>query len=374
MNIGINLMGESRLRTGTGRYSTELLKEILKAGTNDRFFIFIPAYEKTEFLIESPSITYIRLPAEENVFLRRIVEQLLLPFYVLGVKIKYGLDVLHSTNNVSPVILFKLNTVSIHDMARWRTQTDKWYKNYFLKILCFLTAWVSRKIITISENSKNDIAEITGIKSDKIVSKTITVGRTDYFKVISQEAAEKVLKENNVLLSKPYIMCLSSIEHRKNYVRLVEALNETQLDLDLVICGKKSSGYESLVSKIKELKMENRVHIQLFPSDELYLALINRSMFYTFVSIFEGAGMTPLEAMHCKKAVLLSDIPVLREYCGDAAYYVNPYDVKSIAEGIKTLYTNSRLRIELEDKGYEQVKKFNWEDHARALIKIWHNE
>jgi hypothetical protein len=107
MNIGINLLGESKYKSGTGRYAYEILKALSEIDNQNHYYIFLPSYQKSEFLINSSIFTYIKVPAIENVFVRRIVEQILLPFYILFIKIFKGIDVVHSTNNTAPIILFR---------------------------------------------------------------------------------------------------------------------------------------------------------------------------------------------------------------------------------------------------------------------------
>ena len=65
---------------------------------------------------------------------------------------------------------------------------------------------------------------------------------------------------------------------------------------------------------------------------------------------------------------MLSHLP---EVCGDAAYYVDPYDVESIAEGMHKVLTDDDLRQNLIKKGRERVKLFSWEKSADEYIKVF---
>jgi glycosyltransferase involved in cell wall biosynthesis len=75
--------------------------------------------------------------------------------------------------------------------------------------------------------------------------------------------------------------------------------------------------------------------------------------------------------MACGCPVLVSNIASLSEVCGDAAYYVDPYDVKNIAEGIYRVATDRELKENLAFRGTERAKLFSWEKSAKEHIKIF---
>lgn len=92
---------------------------------------------------------------------------------------------------------------------------------------------------------------------------------------------------------------------------------------------------------------------------------------FVFPSLYEGFGLPPLEAMACGCPVVVSNVASLPEVCGDAAYYVDSYNVESIAEGIHKVLTDETLRKRLIEKGLERVKLFSWEKSAKEHIKIF---
>jgi glycosyltransferase involved in cell wall biosynthesis len=74
--------------------------------------------------------------------------------------------------------------------------------------------------------------------------------------------------------------------------------------------------------------------------------------------------------MQCGIPVITSNTSSLPEVCGDAAIYVNPLEVESIAQGMLRLYQNPELRISLTEAANMQLKKFSWEHTAAAF---WHS-
>jgi glycosyltransferase involved in cell wall biosynthesis len=75
--------------------------------------------------------------------------------------------------------------------------------------------------------------------------------------------------------------------------------------------------------------------------------------------------------MACGCPVITSDVSSLPEVCGDVAYYVNPHDVESIAEGIYKVLTSEQLRRDMIRKGLARSTLFSWEKCAEEHIKVF---
>ena len=93
-------------------------------------------------------------------------------------------------------------------------------------------------------------------------------------------------------------------------------------------------------------------------------------MLFIYPSLYEGFGIPPLEAMAFGCPTIVSNITSLPEVCGDAAYYVDPYDINDIAKGMKEVLENDNLRSNLINKGYDRVKLFSWEKSAMKIMEV----
>ncbi|MBD3329218.1 glycosyltransferase [Candidatus Dojkabacteria bacterium] len=365
MKIGINLMGEPRLRAGTGRFAYELIDAISRIENEHTWIIFCPsAYANSLKLNEK--FTVVSVQCGESTISRRITEQVVLPFKAR----QHSIDYMFSTNNIAPVLLGRKNCPAILDTARWRfPNPSKRLNELVVKLFVRLTAKASSKIVTISDFSKSEIIDLLGVEAEKVQVITLGVNlerfrcpRSDEV----QDTIENFLGEENL----PYLMIHSSLQARKNHLRLLRAFKKSGFPGKLVIVGKESDQLKPIVSEISRLKLNEKVLLLGFLDDDVLIQILSKCFFYVFPSLYEGAGLTPLEAMACGRAVLASNIPPIKEYCNNNFYAVNPNNVNSIAEGIKMLYTNDNLRADFEKRGREFVKKYDWTKTAKQLIDI----
>lgn len=181
-----------------------------------------------------------------------------------------------------------------------------------------------------------------------------------------------------------YLMCVSTLEPRKNFVGLIQAFNALKVhsprhrdleDLKLVIVGSPGWKFEPIVSAMRDLAARGElIHLENVSTDELRV-LHTHSSAFVFPSTAEGFGFPPLEAMMCDCPVIASDIPAHRWTMGDAALYCNPYDVQSIAAAIERLLVaegSAELRSQLVARGRQRVQLYNAENCCEAWIEQLH--
>jgi len=107
-------------------------------------------------------------------------------------------------------------------------------------------------------------------------------------------------------------------------------------------------------------------------SPEEVVALYKKSKALTFPSFYEGFGLPILEAQSLGVPVLTSNISSMPEVAGKGALYVNPYDISDIAKGMEKLAENNDLCHELIQKGFENIKRFSWEESVKKILKIFY--
>jgi glycosyltransferase involved in cell wall biosynthesis len=138
-----------------------------------------------------------------------------------------------------------------------------------------------------------------------------------------------------------YIMAVSTLEPRKNFCSLIRAWERVAArrdpDLKLVVIGGPGWREGDVLSQLRPGVERGQIfHLQNVPTDDMQV-LMRQACCFASVSYNEGFGYSALEATQAGAPCLISDLPVFRWIFGDAAIYVDPYDVESIAGGIERL-------------------------------------
>jgi len=125
---------------------------------------------------------------------------------------------------------------------------------------------------------------------------------------------------------------------------------------------------------VKKFGLESSVDFPGFVEQKELIKLYRRALVFVYPSYYEGFGLPVLEAMACGTPVVTSNVSSLPEVAGDSAILVDPYDVGSIAEGIKEALNSHALEDgkyeEMVRKGLEQSKKFSWQTCTRETLTI----
>jgi glycosyltransferase involved in cell wall biosynthesis len=228
-------------------------------------------------------------------------------------------------------------------------------------------------IVTISEFSKKEILGFFKYPADKIKVVYCGIDLNTYRPDISEEKINITCKKLEI--PREYILYLGTLEPRKNIERLIEAYS---LFLDknkndslpvLVIAGGKGWIYESIFKKAKELNLDKTIIFTGYIADEDKPALLAGAICFCFPSLYEGFGLPPLEAMACGTPAVVSNAASLPEVIGDAAIFVDPYNIENLADCIEKLVFDEDLRYKLGNLGLERVKRFSWEKLSEELYK-----
>ncbi|MEK7851993.1 MAG: glycosyltransferase family 1 protein, partial [Deltaproteobacteria bacterium] len=172
-----------------------------------------------------------------------------------------------------------------------------------------------------------------------------------------------------------YILYVGTIQPRKNigtlvkaYSKLVKAKGVTH---KLVITGRKGWLYAPLFELIKSEGLEQNVIFTGFVPDEELPYIYNGADLFVYLSLFEGFGIPPLEAMVCGVPVICSDATSLPEVVGDAGILVDPMDQEGVEKAILNVLISPSLRREMQEQGFLQAGKFSWERTARETLEVY---
>ncbi|QQG40361.1 MAG: glycosyltransferase family 4 protein [Candidatus Levyibacteriota bacterium] len=231
-------------------------------------------------------------------------------------------------------------------------------------------------IIADSQVSKKDIIKYAGIPESKITVVYLAAG--EEFKRIRNEELGINSLRNKYNLPEKFALYVGDVTWNKNLPRLIRAVKKTNIPLVMVgkallqkEFDKENAWNQDLIIIQNLIKNDKQItSIGFVPTEELVL-LYNIATVFVMPSLYEGFGLPILEAMQCGCPVITTKEGSLKEITGDAVFFVDAYDIESIASGIERVIKNKRLQRELSEKGLIQAKKFSWKETARKTMQVY---
>jgi glycosyltransferase involved in cell wall biosynthesis len=293
-------------------------------------------------------------------------EQLELPKYC-------GSATLWCLGNTAPIISLMSSKTSvltmIHDLSyKYFPAAYSWKFRVLYSTLIPIEIDKSDVVVTVSNAEKNAMAKhYPKLKNVANFHSVQNGGVPDEDAVIATSKALPSLANRN------YGIYVGSLSKRKNAEGVLkEAIRflESYPNMRFVVIGAASGVFDSfninIPSNVSErLEMRGQVN----DPQEIYNAF-SHARFLLFPSFYEASPMPPIEAMTYGCPVISSTIPSLKERCGDAALYCDPYNAQSISEAVDTLMASDSIWIKLSEAGRAQAAKYSWRRQTEALIKL----
>jgi glycosyltransferase involved in cell wall biosynthesis len=368
--IGINLLFiNTKFPGGSVTYAKKLLEAISLIDTENEYLIYIHKDCKVSDFVFGTNFKVKVLPfSNSNVYKRYLWEQFVLPFYIQNDKI----NLLHSLGYVTPILTRKKKVVSILDINYIGHGGEmNLLKRILLGTMVSFSAWVSIKIITISNFSKSQIVKYTKINPNKI-SVTYLSGSND-FMIDEQKQFEKVLAKYN--LNDPYIIAFSSPSPHKNIKNLLIAFKILAVKYDklkILLVGYQNKSNE-LMEFIEKENLSSKVIFTGFVPDEEVYPLISDAKVFVFPSRYEGFGIPILDAQTCKVPIASSNAASLPEIGGKGVIYFNPENANEMSDAINIYLENHELASKSIRLNLENRVLFSWEKTAKETISIYKN-
>lgn len=232
----------------------------------------------------------------------------------------------------------------------------------------------SKHLIAISEFTKRELVDFSGVDPDKI--DVIHVGMDSIFRRPITEA-DRARTKAKLGLDFPYILCVGTLQPRKNLIRLIEAydlLKQRGCKLPkLVLTGTdRWAKMEEFDQKLSRLQVRDEIIWTGYIDRSDMPALYAMSQLFVYPSYFEGYGMPVAEAMACGAPVVCGNLTSLPEVAGDAAVYCDPLSTESIAEAILNTVTDFELLQQLREKSLQQAQTYlSWNEVADRYLEIY---
>jgi glycosyltransferase involved in cell wall biosynthesis len=242
---------------------------------------------------------------------------------------------------------------------------NRWFLN--LAVPRFLSA--ADAIITVSECTRRDAMAIYGVPDAKI--RVIYEAADERFKPISNGPQLDAVRVKYALPER-YVLCVGTIEPRKNLPMLFEAWRQAALaGIQLVVTGKKGWLYENTFSTLEALGIAGQVHFTGFVADEDLPAVYSLAEAFALPSLYEGFGLPVLEAMACGTPVLCADNSSLPEVAGDAALLLAADQPAAWAGALHEVTSQDLLRADMSERGLRQAARFSWDRAASETRSLY---
>ena len=359
-------------RVGVNQYGYELLRALKKlqgeSKNKHKIIVFLQKQPLEDMPLPSEDFFYKVLPGGKYWIVRKLV-----PYLIFN---KDKLDIFFSPSHYVPLFSRVPRACSIMDLGylEFSGQFEK-FDFWQLKLWTAYSIFVSKAIIAISNSTKQDIMRRYSFASKKVASTLLAYDRNKFNEQISGEDVRRI--KNKYSIVDDYVLFLGTLKPSKNVEGLIDAFNiliqenNTLGNLKLVIAGKKGWLYKNVFKKVEEYNLQNKIIFTDFIKEEEKPALIAGAKVFVLPSFWEGFGLDILNAMACGVPVVLSTKGSLLEVAGDAGIFINPYDPKDIANGLKKVLLASEIEYNTyKKKVLDRVKAFSWEKTAVETLKI----
>lgn len=276
---------------------------------------------------------------------------------------------------------FKPTVVIMHDLIEFNVpeKFSKMRMFYRTKIADPLMAKKANHIVTVSENSKRDIVKFLKTSENKVTVIYNGVDRTK-FKPIDKTKAKTIIIDKG--WPENFLLYAGTIDHPgKNAMGVIKAFeglkSSGRYGGCLILAGMPGANYEVVDEYVSKSKYRNDIVITGFVTDDELIALYNICQVFVFISLYEGFGIPPLEALACGAKVVVSNTSSLPEVVGNVGWTVDPLDAQAvenvIADALSTVISDKKkLKVE------EHLKSYDWKKlgckFENVLIKVGMND
>lgn len=361
MRIGVDARSLSEPITGIGRYTLNLLQEMVANDSHEWVLYSHRPLQHGDWNKANVTVCTWNLPKWARV-LRMLWAQSALPLMVKKDKVDLFWSPAHRLPRYLPGSI--ASVVTIHDLV-WKhaSETMRPLSQKLDAKLMPEAIKIADWVIAVSKwTAKDLIIEVPEAKQK--ISVIYEAGSLDF----------ECLKDY-CSLNKKYLLFVGTLEPRKNLPRLLKAYSLLpsfiKNEYTLIIVGGKGWGKDDINSVAKQLDIEKYVEILGYLSDEALASVYQKASMLVMPSLYEGFGLPLLEAMSVGVPVVTSNVSSMPEIVNNAAILVDPYDVNSIKEGIEKVLTNAELRVSLSNAGSVRSKLFSWRKAAKDTLLVF---
>lgn len=252
--------------------------------------------------------------------------------------------------------------VTIHDAAVYAVpQSYSWMFRTYYKLVLPLLVWRTNTVMTVSEFSRAELGVYLKARPERV-----EVCGEGWQHVTSLPRDDRVFAKHGLTAGR-YILAASSITPHKNFGVIAQALSHLKdCSVEVAVVGALDPAVFGGVDPGSLGKLKVLGHV----SDGELRALYEGASAFIHPSLYEGFGLTPLEAMAFGCPIIVSRAGALPEVCGDAALYFDPLQPQELARHIERTVNNPDERQGLVERGRHRLKAHSWEVCAQKYLDL----
>jgi len=370
LRIAIDCRFWGTKHTGLGRYTENLVLNLLEIDKVNRYFLFVSENNETMKQCNKATVLPLNTPHYS------LKEQIIIPKILKEI----NPDLVHFPHFNVPILNNFPYLITIHDLikhySKGKETTTRNCWIYLLKYWGYKTVFTqavgkAKKIIVPSKFVKRGLLKNYLLAEDKI--EVIYEGVDNKLKAQSSKLKAKSQKSkllNKYKIRRPYLLYVGNVYPHKNIRRLILAVKKINQTL-IIVCSR-DVFYQRLQQVVKEFKAEKFVKLTGYVTDKELNVLYAQAKAFINPSLMEGFGLPGLEAMQAGCPVVCSQIPTFKEVYDQAVVYFNPKNIDDIAEKIlKVINFSDKERKELIKKGKNQASKYSWQKCAQETLQLY---
>jgi glycosyltransferase involved in cell wall biosynthesis len=267
-------------------------------------------------------------------------------------------DVVHFTGGTLPLHAPHPCVVTVHDVAWLREAVEG--RAYSQLYFGAFQRWLVRRADAIATDTavvRDDILSLLRLPGSRVVVCGCGVD-SSWFEV------------GRARCEPPYLLCVGTVEERKDLVTVVRALAELPT-IRLVSAGP-HTGYAARVrAEAEAIGVNGRVELRGFVDDATLRSLYAGAAALLFPSRYEGFGLPALQALAAGVPVIASDLPVLREVLGDWAFFAPAGDSSAFAECVRSIMRGGVEVDALTLGGRAHAQRLDWPHVAERMVQLY---
>lgn len=379
MKIGVNGRFLSRPFTGIGQYTINLYRAMSAAHPQDEFIFFT----ESACEVELPANCRILVIPEWKIGTGGMRKTFWEQYLIQRAMLREDVDVAHFPYPANPWRKFAIPcVVTVHDTIPW--SVGDYQRSLSTRIYQSAVKNGVKKadhVLTVSEESKREIIDMTGYNSTKISVVYNAVSEMFEHRV-ADDRAKEILKKHGIDMRKPYLLYVGGFDERKNVRMLCDVfVNEIapRFEIDLVLVGGKSvndrlyASLDHLTKAKKRLRFKSHkgnMIVTGFIAEAELPALYQSSFAFINLSKKEGFDLPLLEAASSKVPIITSDIAVHHEVAGDLPLYVDHDNPGAVSEVIEKLFEDKAFYQKQKHKAQKFRCPYSWKKSAEQTYCI----